>query len=78
MVRLGDATTPTAADVHKNEMWVKGIVAIHPQRIPSVYYLADALLVLDKDVFKGKLLLPYGPLTTKQDLIEQTMLNKCI
>jgi hypothetical protein len=55
LVSLG-TMTPGARDLVQNYLWLRSIVEWFPDSVPSVYYLADGFMLLDKLYFAGKLL----------------------
>jgi hypothetical protein len=56
LVNIGDAAE-TRKDLKTNACWLKGILSVVSDRVPSGYLIADALILLDHTV-GGKLLHP--------------------
>lgn len=68
LIQLPDTvSTPKAEQIVLNYCWVKPVVMQFRDRVPSGFFLADMLLILDR-LWMGKLLIPLEEGESKQSI----------
>lgn len=60
-----DIQTPRISDVKLNAVFVRATLSLHPDKVPSLYYLADMFLLLDS-MFNRNLLIVREPNDTRE------------
>ena len=76
LIQKGDFA-PTRQDVKSNYLWIKTVVSLYPSRIPSSYFIADALLELD-GLFDSKLIKGSKAQKAEQALTDAATLREII
>jgi hypothetical protein len=77
LVKLGDAVE-SSKDLKANACWLKGVLSVVSDRVPSGYLVADALILLDLKV-AGKLLHPVlGQSKAELAIIEASKIKRLL